>query len=134
MKTKTIKQTVEFHAGPHEVFEALMDSKKHSAFTSSKCKIAREAGGKFSAYDGYIFGGNLEIVPDKKIVQSWTCTDWPDGHFSKATFEIGKSKNGAKLSFTQTGVPKDFFDEISSGWHEHYWEKMKVLFEKRKSK
>lgn len=132
MKTKTIKQTVEFHAGPHEIFEALMDSKKHSAFTSSKCKIAREVGAEFSAYDGYISGENLEIVIDKKIVQSWTCTDWPSGHYSKAIFEIKKTKNGARLSFTQTGVPQDFFEEITQGWHEHYWEKMKQLFEKQR--
>ncbi|MBI4044455.1 MAG: SRPBCC domain-containing protein, partial [Candidatus Diapherotrites archaeon] len=121
MKTKTIKQIIEFQAGPHEVFEALMDSKKHSAFTSSKCRIGMETGEKFSAYDGYIYGENLEIVADKKIVQSWTCTDWPLGHFSKATFEVKKTKNGARLSFTQTGVPEDFFEEISQGWHEHYW-------------
>jgi len=29
MKTKSIKQTVAFKVSPHEVYEALMDSKKH---------------------------------------------------------------------------------------------------------
>jgi hypothetical protein len=30
MKTKTIRQWVTFKASPHEVYEALMDSRKHS--------------------------------------------------------------------------------------------------------
>ena len=120
VKTKTIKQTVEFLARPHEVFEALMDSKKHSEFTGSKCTISREVGGSISAYDGYIEGTNLEIVSGKKIVQSWHVSDWPDGHYSKATFLLSKTKNGSRLSFTQKNVPVDFFEEISKGWHEHY--------------
>ena len=36
VSTKTIEQTVEFSASPHEVYEALMDSEKHSAFTGAK--------------------------------------------------------------------------------------------------
>ena len=130
MKTKTIKQSVNFKATPHEVYEALMDSKKHSKFTSSRASISRNIGGKFIAYDGYISGTNLELVPDKKIVQSWTCTDWSEGHFSKATFLLKKIAKGTKLVFTQTGVPEEFYEEISNGWHEHYWEHMKRMLEK----
>jgi uncharacterized protein YndB with AHSA1/START domain len=33
---KPIHQTVTFKASPHEVYEALMDSKKHAAFTSGR--------------------------------------------------------------------------------------------------
>ncbi|VVC03582.1 Uncharacterised protein [Candidatus Burarchaeum australiense] len=56
MKTKTLKEVVEFDSSPHEVYEALMDSEKHSRFTGGKAKISREVGGKFSAYDGYAEG------------------------------------------------------------------------------
>ncbi len=108
-----------------------MNSKKHAQFTEASASISRKAGGKVTAYDGYIFGTNLEIVPDTKIVQSWSCTDWPEGHFSKAEFVIEKSKGGTKLVFTQTDVPEEFLDEISDGWHEHYWEKMKRMLEKK---
>lgn len=132
MKTKTIRQKIEFHTGPSTVFEALMDSKKHSAFTGGKAKIGQKAGEKFSAYDGYITGENIQIVAGKKIVQSWHASDWPEGHFSKATFELKKTKNGTMLSFTQTNVPLEFFEDISSGWHEHYWEKMKEFFGRQK--
>ena len=50
MKTKTIKQSVTFKASPHVVYEALMDSEKHSEFTDSEANISREVDGKFSVY------------------------------------------------------------------------------------
>ncbi len=131
VKTKTIKQSVEFNASPHEVFECLMDSKKHSKFSGDAAKISRSVGGKISAYSGYISGENLKLVPDKKIVQSWHASDWPNGHFSKATFALSKTKNGTRLTFTQTGVPEEFFEDISLGWYEHYWDKMKLVFHQK---
>ena len=133
METKTIKQKVDFKATPHEVYEALMDSKKHSKFTGDKAEISRKVGGKFTAYGAYIEGTNLELVPDKKIVQLWRGSDWPDGHFSKATFVFEVGKQGTKMTFTQEGVPKDHCDSISDGWKEHYWEPMKEMFKEKKS-
>ncbi|MBI4210818.1 MAG: SRPBCC domain-containing protein [Candidatus Diapherotrites archaeon] len=130
MKTKTIRQSVTFRAAPMEVYDALMDSDKHSAFTQSECKIGRKAGERFTAYDGYCEGENIELVPGRKIVQAWRASDWPEGHYSKAAFMMAPAKGGTKLSFTQTGVPQEFAEEISEGWKQHYWEKMRKMLEK----
>ena len=130
MKTKDIKQTTAFKASPRAVFEALMDSEKHAAFTGAPADISREKGGRVRAYDGWIEAENVEIVQDKKIVQAWRGADWPKGSVSKATFAISKTPTGSKLVFTQTGVPIAFFDDISKGWQEHYWSKMKKFLEK----
>ena len=130
MKTKTIRQSVRFKASTHEVYEALMDSRKHSKFTGGKASISRRIGGKFSAYDGYIEGVNLELVPDEKIVQSWRGSDWPEGHYSKATFTLKGVEGGTQLIFTQTGVPEDQYDSISQGWRDYYWKPMKEMLEK----
>src|SRR3989338_1897135 len=130
MKTESIKQVVTFKTTPHEVYEILMDSKNHTKFTGSKAKISREVGGKFSAYDGYLEGVNLELVKDKKIVQKWHGADWVEGIYSKATFSLKPVKSGTKLTFTQTGVPQEHRKSISEGWHEHYWEPMKEMLEK----
>ena len=126
---KTIRQTVNFKASPHEVYEALMNSKKHAEFTESPAGINNKAGGKFTAYDGYIEGTNLELTPDKKIVQKWRGSDWSEGHYSTATFLLQKTKSGTKLKFVQTNVPDEQYEPISHGWHEHYWNKMKRMFE-----
>jgi len=130
MKTATIKQSATFKASPHEVYEALMDSRKHSKFTDSKANISRRIGGKFTAYDGYIEGVNLELVPDEKIVQSWRGSDWPDGHYSKAIFALKKVEGGTRLTFTQTDVPEDQYESISQGWRDYYWKPMKKMLEK----
>jgi len=127
MKTRTIEQTVIFAASPHDVYELIMDEKKHAKFTDGKAKVSREIDGAFSAYDGWIFGKNVELVQDKKIVQTWAANDdeWPEGHESKVTFEFKKTKDGTELTFTHEKVPKEWYDDLCHGWIEHYWEPMK---------
>ena len=130
MKTKTIKQSVRFKSSPHEVYEALMNSRKHSQFTGGKAVIGKKKGTKFTAYDGYIEGVILDLIPDQKIVQSWRGSDWPEGHYSEATFSLKQVNDGTLLEFTQTGVPDQFYEDISQGWHDFYWTPMKELLER----
>ncbi len=130
MKTKTIRQSVTFKASPHEVYEAIMDSKKHSEFTGSLVHMSRNVGGEFSVYGGDIQGVNLELVPDQKIVQSWRYSDWPEGHYSKATLSLNEASGGTILIFIQTGVPEKSYDDINQGWQDYYWGPMKEMLEK----
>src|SRR3972149_12205989 len=101
---KTIKQKVAFKVKSREVYEALMNSKKHSAFTGGKAKISGRVGGSFSVYDGYATGKNLKLVKDKTIVQTWRASDWEEGHYSTVTFNFVPTKNGCLLTFIQEDV------------------------------
>lgn len=130
MTGKIIRQSVTFKASPHQVYEALMDSKKHARFTGGKASISRKVGGKFTVFDSYAEGVNLEIVPDEKIVQSWRANDWPSGVYSKVTFSIKVVKGGARLVFTQSGVPEEQYEDVSQGWRDYYWAPMKKMLEK----
>jgi activator of HSP90 ATPase len=130
MKTKTIRQSITFKVSSHRIFEALMDSRKHTRFTGAKARISRKVAGKFTAYDGYIEGVNLNLIPNKRIVQSWRGSDWPEGHYSRATFSLKKVKNGTRLTFTQSGVPVQYYHDISQGWRDYYWKPMKEMLEK----
>ncbi|MFN7990781.1 MAG: SRPBCC family protein [Candidatus Micrarchaeia archaeon] len=127
---KVIKQTVDFRASPHEVYEALMDQKKHSEFTGSPARISRNIGGNFSAYGGGIHGRNIELVPDRRIVQDWHCETegWPEGHLSRVEFVLEKSAGGTLLRFTQSRVPDKAYEDIRDGWEEYYWKPMKAMF------
>lgn len=125
---KNIKQSTTFNVSPHEVYEALMDSKKHAKFTDAKAKISRKVGGAIEAYDGWISGTNVKLVKDKLIIQKWRGDDWPEGHYSIVKFKISKAKSGAKLEFTQTEVPDQKFVDINQGWRDQYWAKMKTMF------
>jgi len=131
MKTRSIRQSVVFKASPHEVYEALMDSKKHAQFSREEARVSRRVGGRIDVYGGYIEGVNLDLVADRKIVQSWRGSNWEPGHFSTVTFSLSKVTGGTRLTFTQTGVPGSFHKDISQGWKEFYWSRMKAMLEKR---
>jgi activator of HSP90 ATPase len=128
--SKLIRQTVTFNASPHAVYEALMDSRKHAKFTRSQATISRKVGGPLTAYNGYITGKNLELVPDQKIVQAWHASDWPTGHWSKVTFRLAPVPGGTRLSFTHSGVPDDQVENIRQGWIDNYWDPMKAMLTK----
>ncbi len=129
---RTIRQQVTLPGTPHEVYEALMDSAKHAAFTGDAADISREVGGRFTAGDGYISGINLELAPDAKIVQQWHASDWADDAQSRATFALTEVPGGTRLIFTHSGVPDEAYEEIRSGWIEFYWEPLKVWLQGRK--
>ena len=128
--SKLLRQTVTFKASPHEVYEALMDSRKHARFSQGAAKISRKVGGAISAYDGYITGSNLELVSDQKIVQAWHGSDWPDGHMSKVTFRLMPVPAGTRLSFTHSNVPDKEVENIQQGWIDNYWVPMKAMLNK----
>ncbi len=128
--SKLIRQSVTFQATPHAVYEALMDSRKHAAFTGGAAKISRKVGGEFMAYDGYITGRNLELAPDEKIVQEWHASEWAEGHQSKVTFKLAPVPAGTRLSFTHSGVPEKFENDIRQGWVDSYWTPMKAMLNK----
>lgn len=131
MQTMTVRQSVTFRAGIHDVYEALMDSNKHSEITGSRVNISRRVGDKFIVYDGDIEGENIDIIPDRKIVQSWRYSNWPEGHYSKVTFSFKENSGNTRLFFTQTGVPEEFYLDIGQGWRDYYWEPMKEMLKKR---
>jgi len=128
--SKTIRQSVTFRATPHQVYEALMDPRKHARFTGDAARISRRVGGKIMAYGGYITGTNVELAPDEKIVQTWHAADWPEGHESKVTFSFKPVEGGTRLAFTHSGVPDEHYDSIKAGWIENYWTPMRAMLDK----
>lgn len=128
MKTKSIKQTVTFNASPELIYNLLMDEKKHAVFTGSKATIDSKPNGKFTVFDGYCNGYNIELKKGKKIVQAWHFAEdgWPDDHFSICTFEFEKDGKKTKLRFLQTNVPEHKVETLKEGWKEFYWDAIKL--------
>jgi activator of HSP90 ATPase len=122
---KNIKQNVVINTNPTEVYNLLMDSKKHSAFTEASAKISDKVGGKATCYDDYIEAINVELVKDKRIVQAWRGSDWNTGEWSLVVFNLKKEEDKTTISFEQFGIPDKHAASIKMGWTEHYWSKMK---------
>lgn len=128
--TKQIRHVVRFKAKPRAIYQALMNSKKHAAFTGAPAKIEPKVGGRFSAWGPHLRGINVELIKNKRIVQAWRAANWPKGHYSIAAFELKRAKGGTVLVFTQTGIPAKNARSINGGWKSHYWDLLKKVFNK----
>jgi len=131
-KLAGIKQTVTVKASPVQVYEMLMDSKKHAELTGSPAKISTRVGGKFTAWDGYITGKNLELVKGKKIVQEWSTTEWPEG-YPPSRLEITLAEKGewTLLTMVHSKVPAEQRDDYAEGWTDYYWTPLRQHFESK---
>lgn len=131
MGVTTIRGRVVVSAAPGDVYEAFMDAGKHSAFTGSKATGDSKVGGRFTAWDGYISGKNLELVEGKKIVQEWVTTEWPSGYPpSRLELTFKKVKGGTEISMVHSNVPEEQADNYEQGWIDFYWKPLKNYFKK----
>jgi len=128
MKTATITQTVSLPASPKVVYTAWMSSKQHGSWTETEAHISTKVGGKFTVFDSWAEGKNVELQAGKRIVQTWRADDWPEDHFSTITVEFLPAAKGTKLVFHQSDVPASKAKSIAQGWKEYYWLPMKNYF------
>ena len=129
--TKTIRQTVAINAPPHEVYEALMDSKKHSAFTGATAKVVRRVGGFVSTFDGWAMGKILKLQRDAKIVQTWRTDDFAEAdRDSKVMFVFRGRGRGTALTMVHSGVPDAQYADVKQGWTTYYWKPLKAYLER----
>jgi activator of HSP90 ATPase len=132
IKEKSIEQEIIIKSSPHEIYEAFMDSKKHSKLTESKAKVSREVGGDFSIFEGSLSGKNVELIQDKKIVQTWRSDgeNWPKGYYSTITLLLELVEQGTLIKFTHVDIPEASYESVKEGWDTYYWEPLKEMFEK----
>jgi len=126
-----IHQEVDFSAGTKEVYEALLDSAKFTAFSGRPAEIEGEVGGTCSLFGGHIIARNLELFPNQRIVQAWRVVTWPEGVYSIARFDFKVQGSGTHLVFEHTGFPEGLHDHLAEGWEQNYWTLLKKYFEKK---
>ena len=127
-------QQVTLDTTPEEIYEQIMDAKKHGKLTGGKATMSRKVGGEFSLFDDSAYGKNVELIPNKKIVQTWRMRqdNWPEDVMSEITFDLQPAgKNKTKLVFTQRNIPTNVADEFKQGWKDYYWEPLKAMFNKK---
>jgi len=126
-----ITQRATIPATPEQVYEAFVDPKKHSEFTGAIATGKAQIGGKFTAWDGYIFGKFLAFEPSKCLVQEWQSTDWPEG-YPPSRFELTFKAvpKGTEITMVHHGIPKSQEQELGEGWEEWYWTPLKKYFKR----
>jgi hypothetical protein len=84
------------------------------------------------AWDGYITGRNLELVPGERIVQSWRTTEFTEEHEdSIITVTLEEVDDGTLLTLVHSKVPEAHKSYEEGGWEKHYFEPMKSYFVER---
>ena len=136
---ESIHQETVFKVSPKRVFDALTDTVQFdkvihlgsgmntSALGNIPTAISREPGGPFTLFGGHIIGRQIELTPNKRIVQGWRVVDWAAGIYSIAKFELIEQGSGTKLVFDHTGFPQGLGKHLADGWKSHYWEPLEKL-------
>jgi uncharacterized protein YndB with AHSA1/START domain len=133
--TYDFKLSCTLPASPQAVYDAWLDSAAHSAMTGARAKIVKRVGGDHSAWDSYITGKTLELVPGERIVQSWRTTEFAgDDPDSTIAVELKPTKTGTRLTLTHSGVPDGQTSYENGGWHDNYFAPMKAYFAHAKTK
>jgi uncharacterized protein YndB with AHSA1/START domain len=114
---------------PRAVYHAWLDSDGHTGMTGGGATMSSIVGADYSAWDGYITGKNLELVPPSRIVQSWRTSEFaetdPD---SIITVTLSPSGNGTLLKLEHCNVPDGQTSYEHGGWQENYFTPMTDYF------
>jgi activator of HSP90 ATPase len=117
-----------FPASPEEVYQAWLDSKNHAQMTGSPARMSSKVGEEFEAWDGYIFGKNLELEPGKRILQTWRTTEFdPSEQDSLVEIVFEPVVNGTKVTIHHSNLPAHG-SQYQQGWVDFYFQPMKVYF------
>jgi uncharacterized protein YndB with AHSA1/START domain len=132
---EAIHQEPVFKASRKRVYEALTDAKQFDKVVqlstamksgmapgAKPTEIAREAGGAFALFGGYVTGRHLELVPNERIVQAWRAGGWDPGDYSIAKFQLVEQGAGTTIVFDHAGFPKGKAEHLAEGWKINYWE------------
>ena len=116
-------------ASPAEIYRAWLDSVTHAEMTGGEATMSDEVGADVSAWDGYITGRNLELVPGERIVQSWRTTEFDDEfEDSIVTIVLQETEDGTLLTLQHSNVPDEHKSYEEGGWQSNYFEPMIVYF------
>ena len=125
--------TTTIPASAQDIYEAWLDSLAHTEMTGGEAIMSDEVGAEVAAWDGYITGRNLELVPGERIVQSWRTSEFSDAHEdSIITVTLEEVEDGTLLTLVHSKVPEGQTSYEEGGWEVHYFEPMKEYFAKRR--
>ena len=114
-----------------DIYVAWLSSDGHTAMTGSPAQVDGNVGGKFSAWDGYIFGSTLDLTPNQRIVQAWRTSEFPDdAQDSHLEVLLEEANGGTKVTFVHSEMPEDQVDSYRQGWDDFYFKPMKEYFGK----
>ena len=116
------------NVSPEKLYRAWLDSDEHSEMTGGDALITDELNDKFTAWNGYIWGTNLELKPHEYIRQSWRTTDFEeDQDYSTLEIFFEPTEEGTKIILKHSGLSEND-EKYKQGWQDNYFIPMKSYF------
>jgi len=136
----TLHHEVVFPAPPSWIFAALVDAKRVAALTEQPATGEPVEGAAFSRFGDRVAGRHIELIPERRVVQAWRESAWPDGHYSIARIELrGELTSslvggvellygeGTRLVLDHAAFPESSKDDLERLWR-GYWDKILGVF------
>ena len=108
------KYTVDITADPEEVFTALTNPFQIAIWSGYPAEMKAEEGFVFSLWEGDICGVNLEVKPNRLLVQEWFFGETDQR--SIVTIKLKKEGMRTRVELEHTHIPDEVFEEIVEGW------------------
>lgn len=117
-------------ASKEVIYNAWLNSEQHTKMTNSELAVlSTTVGDSFTAYDGYISGKNVDLVPFTKIIQTWRTTDFSEDE-EDSLIEITLKDQGINktlVTITHSNLPPHG-KKYEDGWKTHYFLPMRQYF------
>ncbi len=127
MSVKDFEYHTEIAAEPEEVFAALTNSFQIELWSGYPADMRAKEGYEFSLWEGDITGINLEVKPNRLLVQEWFFGETE--HRSVVRIELKKRPGGTDAQLRHTNIPEEVFDEITTGWRDYYLGSIRAMLE-----
>jgi len=130
-----IRQQVDFGIPAARIYGVLTDAAAFDAMTTHETDmkvldkpsvLTPRVGDEFSLFGGYITGRNIELLPERRIVQAWRTESWPAGCYSIVAMDFSPTQQGTRLVFEHRGFPDSQGEHLAKGWYLHYWEPLRA--------
>ena len=113
-------------ASAQTIYKDWLSSDGHQKITGGEANITDIEGGDYSAWDGYIWGKNITLVINEKIIQTWRTSEF-DESAEDSLLEIrleALSEKKTNLKLRHTNLPIGDRQKYTDGWIAHYFEPM----------
>ncbi|KPI83730.1 hypothetical protein ABL78_7233 [Leptomonas seymouri] len=112
-----------------ELYAALTDPLRASAYTRSAATMDVKAGGQFSFLGGVISGYYVDVQPPTLLKLQWRLRSWPVGVHSSVVMQLLKEEPGVTiLEFAQSGIPAGQLLSVQEGWRANFFDAIKAVF------
>jgi activator of HSP90 ATPase len=117
-------------ATPERVYEAWLDAAQQAAYTGAAATGEVAVGARFTAWDGYIEGSNVELQPPGRIVQRWRTSEFPPSAADSTVTVLLEPEeiSSTRITLRHTGIPEGQGDGYRQGWLDYYFEPLRRYF------